>query len=119
MLDWHGHSQRIDRRPDHDGSLAGAVGNAGEDREVHGGLDWPSHVIDRVAHFTDDLVVFYLSIPSGADVLPDGVVTRKKLIRELLVDYDVMGIVEPLVFGKYAAAQQRDLHHAEVLWIRG
>jgi hypothetical protein len=30
-----------------------------------------------------------------------------------------MVVAEALVFGKDPAAQQRDLHHAEVLWVRG
>jgi hypothetical protein len=41
------------------------------------GLDRLGHVVDRVAHFTDDLVVFDIDIPSGADVLADRVVAER------------------------------------------
>jgi hypothetical protein len=52
-------------------------------------------------------------------VLADGVVAGKKLIYELLADNDVMVVVEALMFGEDAAAQQRNLHDAEVLRVGG
>ena len=52
-------------------------------------------------------------------MLADGVVSGEELICELLADDDVVVVVEALVLGKDAAAQQRNLHDAEVLRVRG
>ena len=49
----------------------------------------------------------------------NGVVAREKLIYELLADNDVMVVVEALVFREDPAAQQRNLHDAEVLRVGG
>ena len=77
------------------------------------------YVSDRVAHFAKDLVDFRLGIPAHADMFANGVVAREKLIDEQLAHHHVTVVPQALMFGKDPAAHKGNLHHAEVLRVRG